>query len=94
MAKPRHPTQTIYRDAAGVVRFRPNAIVTYLLDSHPHANMNTLAAMPFSREDRGQFAQLIGYSVSGFGNLSYARKETVAAADAIADKLTRRHVKK
>jgi len=30
----------------------------------------------FSQEDREQFAQLIGYSLSGFGELSYVSDET------------------
>ena len=41
--------------------------------------------MPFSDEDREQFAQLIGYSVSGFGELSYASAEMVEKADEIAE---------
>jgi hypothetical protein len=70
----------------GVVRFRQNAIVRFLLDAGPH-NMNTLACMNFSKDDEEQFAQLIGYSVSGFGDLSYASRKTVAAADEIAENL-------
>lgn len=50
--------------------------------------MNKLALMPFADEDREQFAQLIGYSVSGFGDLSYAQPKTVGAADEQAEKLT------
>jgi hypothetical protein len=34
-----------------------------------------------------QLAQLIGYSVSGYGDLSYASDESVARADTIARKL-------
>jgi hypothetical protein len=33
--------------------------------------MNNLALLPFSNEDRVQFAQLIGYSLNGFGELPY-----------------------
>jgi hypothetical protein len=47
-------------------------------------SLNELAAMPFKKGDREQFAQLIGYSVSGFGDLSCARKKTVQKADAKA----------
>jgi hypothetical protein len=32
--------------------------------------------MPFDREDWEQFAQLIGYSLDGFGELSYVSQET------------------
>ena len=35
-------------------------------------DLNKLAGMDFPREDWEQFAQLMGYSISGFGDLSYA----------------------
>lgn len=54
----------------GVLRFRANDIVAYLLEAGP-VDMNELARLSFSREDRVQFAQLIGYSVSGWGDLPY-----------------------
>lgn len=47
--------------------------------------MNMLALMPFTDEERSQLAQLIGYSVSGYGDLSYAKN--VAEADEIAREL-------
>ncbi len=60
----------------GVVRFRENKIVRFLLDAGPF-DMNQLAMMPFGQEDYEQFAQLIGYSVSEFGELSYVSPEIV-----------------
>ena len=60
-------------------RFEPNKIVQHLLD-HGGIDLNALAVLDFSQEDREQFAQLIGYSVSGFGSLSYVREETYSAA--------------
>jgi hypothetical protein len=42
--------------------------------------MNHLAEMDFSAEDREQFAQLIGYSLSGFGELDYVSDATYDAA--------------
>jgi hypothetical protein len=42
--------------------------------------MNELAAMEFSQEDKKQFAQLIGYSLHGFGDLSYVSSETYKRA--------------
>jgi hypothetical protein len=42
--------------------------------------MNELACLEFSDEDRTQFVQLIGYSFSGFMELSYVSDEAVAAA--------------
>ncbi len=55
----------------GCVRFRTNTLVQYLLDHGP-VDMNRLARLNAPRSDRAQFAQLIGYSVSGYGSLSYA----------------------
>lgn len=75
----RHPIQPTEKDPDGTVRFKQNAIVRLLLDVGPW-DMNDLAKMPFSVEDREQFAQLIGYSVSGFGELSYVSDETFMAA--------------
>jgi hypothetical protein len=57
--------------------------VRTLLDSARPLDLNDLAIMDFSVEDREQFAQLIGYSLSGFGDLSYVRSDTYAAADAM-----------
>lgn len=82
----RHPAQPIEFDEHGVIRFRRNSIVRYLLDyaTPLGCGLNELATMDFSDEDRMQLAQLIGYSVSGYGELSYASEETVAEADRIA----------
>ena len=83
-----HPMQEMFLDKHRTIRFRENAIVRYLLDNG-QCNMNTLAAIPFSNEDREQFAQLIGYSVSGFAELSYASDITVGKAVEVASKLQR-----
>jgi len=77
--KRKHPIQYVEKDAGGVFRFRANAIVRHLLDAGPF-DMNSLAEKDFSREDREQFAQLIGYSVSGASDLEYVSDETLAAA--------------
>lgn len=76
------PIQPLYTDEHGVVRFKENAIVRQLLDfaSERGMSLNEIARMPFSREDRVQFAQLIGYSLSGFGTLSYVDNDTYEAA--------------
>ncbi len=37
-----------------------------------------------SAEDRAQFAQLIGYTVNGFGELGYVPPRFIEAADAAA----------
>lgn len=87
--KPSHPMQPIVWDKHGVLRFKPNKIIEWLMDSKQPLDLNVIATMGFPREDEEQLAQLIGYSVSGFGDLSYARKTTVAAADKITDKMAR-----
>ena len=83
MAPPtdRVPMQpVILRDR--VIRFRENALVRYLLDNGG-VSLNRLAELPnIPREDWAQFAQLIGYSVSGYCDLSYALETDTAQAAA------------
>lgn len=83
------PMQPIEFDRYGVIRFRENAIVSYLYEValSVGVGMNELCRMEFTDEERMQFAQLIGYSVSGYGDLGYASQESVEKADAIADQL-------
>ena len=88
MAKAKHPMQPIVRDTRGVYRFKRNAIVRWLLDVGGK-DMNTIAVTPFSRGDREQFAQLIGYSVSGAGDLGYMSRSLIARADAKVERLIR-----
>ncbi len=76
----KHPTQPLAVNENGTLRFKRNAIVRYLLDEGPF-DMNKLTLLPFSQEDREQFAQLIGYSLSGFGELSYVSDETYDRAE-------------
>lgn len=70
----------------GVARFKSNAIVRLLLDDGKY-DMNRLALLPFSDADREQFAQLIGYSVCGFNELSYVSDAAAIAANEVAEKL-------
>jgi hypothetical protein len=83
----KHPIQPLYVDGDGVTRFKGNAIVRMLLETARSAgvDLNTLAGMPFSNEDREQFAQLIGYSLGGFGELSYVSEETYTRAEKAAE---------
>jgi hypothetical protein len=78
-----HPIQPIV-EVNGVKRFKENKIVRYLLDAGK-IDMNKLASLPFDQNDREQFAQLIGYSLSGFSELSYASDVVVDAANKMAD---------
>jgi len=76
----KHPIQPISKDTHGVYRFKSNSIVRFLLDEGPF-DLNQLAIKDFSQEDREQFAQLIGYSLSGFGELSYVSDESYETAE-------------
>ena len=68
-------------------RFLPNKIVEYLLDNGG-IDVNELAVQGFSDEDHQQFAQLIGYSLSGYSGLSYVSDEAYEAAQAMEDNPT------
>jgi hypothetical protein len=81
------PMQPVVLDEHGVVRFKANPIVRHLLD-HGGIDMNAIARLDFPREAREQFAQLIGYSVSGASELDYASDAVIAMANAEADRLT------
>lgn len=70
MIKIKHPTQPLYLDDKGNIRFKENKIVSFLLDAGPF-DMNQLAQMEFSDEDRVQFAQLIGMSLAGLAESYY-----------------------
>lgn len=70
----------------GVYRWKANAICKWLVDKGL-ANLNELACQDFTAADRAQFAQLIGYSISGWGDLSYVRNTDANEAQAMAEKL-------
>ena len=79
----KHPIQPLAKDSEGTLRFKENALIRFLLDNGKH-DLNDLASMDFSQEDREQFAQLIGYSLSGFSELSYVSDEAYHAAARMA----------
>lgn len=83
-----HPMQPMVVDPHGTIRFWANPIVQHLLDAGPF-DMNHLAMMDFLPDDRAQFAQLIGYSVSGWSNLSYASEVQALLGDTAADLLAK-----
>ncbi len=87
--KIKYPMQPLWQDDNGTIRFKGNMVVMYLLGAveEDAIDMNNLATMGFSDEDMAQFAQLIGYTVSGYGDLSYAKR--VKKADKKAAKLLR-----
>lgn len=63
----------------GVPRFQPNAIVYFIvglmLNDYALPTFNQLMAMNWSDEDRDQFNQLHGYSVSGLPWRNEERQE-------------------
>lgn len=66
----------------GVARFKTNEIVRRLFDLKL-INLNDIALwadVPI--EDREQFWQMLGYSVSAYGGLSFVRREIASAASA------------
>lgn len=81
-----HPFQPVGL-VDGVLRFKANAIVNDLLDGLIPQDLNKVAALVasgrYSRGDYSQLMQLVGYSVSGFGDLSLVPPEHVAYADGI-----------
>ncbi len=78
----KNPIQPLYKDEHDVVRFKSNKIVEYLLDNGG-IDMNKLVRLNFTQDDREQFAQLIGYSLSGSGGLSYMSDATYEVAEAM-----------
>lgn len=69
----KHPIQPVVENKHGTWRFKENAIVSHLLEhgQKTGCGLNEIACMKFDQDDRSQFAQLIGYSLSGYGDLSY-----------------------
>lgn len=80
----RHPMQPVEWDGCGVLRFRENPIVRYVLEKGG-IDLNDLArvsvAEGWKAEDHSHFAQLIGYSVSGWSGLSYVSASECVAAN-------------
>lgn len=78
----RHPMQPLIKDEEGTVRFKSNKIVEYLLELGRAVgkDLNALHCMNFSQADWVQFNQLIGYSVSGFHELSIVPDEVALEA--------------
>lgn len=86
-----HPIQPLEKDDYGVLRFKENKIVTYLLSKGVYVNidMNLISAMDFSNEDKQQFAQLIGVSLKGYKELrSFVDEEAYQAVLPMKLKIT------
>ncbi|WGL85414.1 hypothetical protein QFB84_14990 [Enterobacter hormaechei] len=80
------PMQPLAIDVHGTLRFKENPIVRKLLDyatEHGYG-LNEMALEHFDAEDGMQLAQLIGYSLSGYGTLSYVTDESYERAASAA----------
>jgi hypothetical protein len=92
--KKNFPMQPIVLADDNVVRFKGNRIVRAFLAAAQEGkklDLNDIAIKAahgeFTDAEQMQFAQLIGYSVSGFGDLSYVDRKVLRRADLIADKV-------
>jgi len=65
-------------------RFIPNKVVEYLLEKGG-LTLNDLPYSVFPQEDLEQFAQLIGYSLNGYSELSYVSDEAYEAAHKMSE---------
>lgn len=91
MARKRQPMQPVQWDGKGVVRFKANAIVKHLF-KYGGIDMSAIAMLPgISREDHEQFAQLTGYSVSGWMSLGYVSDAAKWRAQGREAELLRKH---
>lgn len=81
-----NPMQPILLAQDGMIRFKKNEIVSYLLDNGG-ITLNDLIFHDFTEDDRMQFAQLIGYSIGGYGELSYVSNKSYNKANREADKI-------
>jgi hypothetical protein len=81
---PEHPMQPLKRETNGVIRFKRNEIVEWLWQTG-HIDMNAITRMDFPAADKRQLAQLLGYSLYGYGDLRYVQPEDFEAALAASD---------
>jgi len=87
MPEQRNPMQPVIVAPDGRIRFKGNQIVRDLLDAASAGtklDLNDIAMLEYSQEGRCQLAQLIGYSISGYHELSYVSDRHAAEASAAA----------
>lgn len=88
--------QKLELDPHGVIRFRENAIVAYLLYKGPF-DLNYLSGLSqdspkgFTKHDWRQFAQLIGYSADGYCTLSYVSRAEAHRVDYAVSEFMEKH---
>lgn len=83
----KHPVQPIVLDEKGTPRFKGNKIVEWLFNTGK-LNLNDVSVLvhqgKLPLEDYVQLTQLLGYSTSGWGDLSTSPEELVEYADSVA----------
>lgn len=82
----KHPIQPIIKDEKSVFRFKMNAIVRFLINTHPNVDMNILAEMQFTKDDRQQFLQLIGSSFYGYCDMNDSDPDVIKRVDKLLAK--------
>jgi len=94
----KHPIQPVEM-VNGIARFKENKIVRHLLDKCTEAgicDLNNIAFLAsegkFNNEDQEQLAQLIGYSVSAAGGLSFMSEQVTKFADKEVENLIKEPV--
>ena len=84
-----YPVQPMIKDEHGRVRFEANPIIEYL--ACKVSNLNDIAIWcaenNINPKYKEQLAQLIGYSVDGYGTLSYVSDESYNKADGKREEL-------
>lgn len=84
--KTNHPVQPVIQDEHGVLRYKKNGIVDFLLRESKWT-LNDLAPMDFTQEDWEQFSQLTGYSVCGMNDLGHTTDRVAAIGAKRSEKL-------
>lgn len=89
LAGEEEPMQPVGVDKHGVHRFLENRIVRDLLDKSSTVgfSLNEIALGNYSDAEHRQVAQLIGYSVGGYSDLSYVNDESYFRAAERSDAL-------
>jgi len=87
----KHPMQPVVEAPDGVIRFKANQIISDMLEiCGKHGfDLNEIAARDYKKDDLSQLMQLIGYSVSGYGNLHCSRAKHVMRADQKAEDMAK-----
>jgi hypothetical protein len=91
MPPPPHPMQPIVLDERGVVRFRANKAVRWMLEQGRQGkrfDLNDLVIGDAATDDDlAQLWQLIGHSVVSYGELDFVSDELCERADEAAERL-------